>query len=34
MLIKTTFEGGYGVEADFNDAFSGKIESPKIVKNR
>jgi hypothetical protein len=31
--IKTTFWGGFAVDADFSDAFSGSIEGPKIVKN-
>jgi hypothetical protein len=31
--IKTTFWGGFAVDADFGDGFSGSIEGPKIVKN-
>jgi hypothetical protein len=31
--IKTTFWGGFAVDADFGDAFSGSIEGPKIQKN-
>jgi hypothetical protein len=27
-----TFEGGFAVDADFTDGFSGSIEGPKIVK--
>jgi hypothetical protein len=30
--IKFTFEGGFAVDADFGDGFSGSIEGPKIVK--
>jgi hypothetical protein len=32
--IKITFEGGFAVDADFSDAFSGSIEGPKIIKIR
>jgi hypothetical protein len=32
--IKITFWGGFAVDADFGDGFSGSIEDPKIVKNR
>jgi hypothetical protein len=32
--IKFTFEGGFAVDADFGDGFSGSIEGPKMVKNR
>jgi hypothetical protein len=28
-----TFEGGFAVDADFTDGFSGSIEGPKIIKN-
>jgi hypothetical protein len=31
--IKFTFWGGFAVDADFTDAFSGSIEGPKIQKN-
>jgi hypothetical protein len=34
IAIKTTFWGGFAVDADFGDSFSGSIEGPKIVKNR
>jgi hypothetical protein len=27
-----TFQGGFAVDADFTDGFSGSIEGPKIVK--
>jgi hypothetical protein len=30
--IKITFEGGFAVDADFGDGFSGSIEGPKIIK--
>jgi hypothetical protein len=30
--INFTFEGGFAVDADFTDGFSGSIEGPKIVK--
>jgi hypothetical protein len=30
--IKLTFWGGFAVDADFSDTFSGSIEGPKIVK--
>jgi hypothetical protein len=33
-LIKITFWGGFAVDADFADGFSGSIEDPKISKNR
>jgi hypothetical protein len=29
-----TFWGGFAVDADFADGFSGSIEGPKIVKNQ
>jgi hypothetical protein len=29
-----TFEGGFAVDADFTDGFSGSIEDPKIDKIR
>jgi hypothetical protein len=32
--IKVTFWGGFAVDADFGDGFSGSIEDPKKVKNR
>jgi hypothetical protein len=32
--IKITFEGGFAVDADFTDGFSGSIEGPKIDKKR
>jgi hypothetical protein len=32
--IKTTFRGGFAVDADFGDGFSGSIEGPKMLKNR
>jgi hypothetical protein len=31
--IKMTFWGGFAVDADFGDGFSGSIEGPKIIKN-
>jgi hypothetical protein len=31
--IKFTFWGGFAVDADFGDGFSGSIEGPKMVKN-
>jgi hypothetical protein len=31
--IKITFRGGFAVDADFGDGFSGSIEGPKIQKN-
>jgi hypothetical protein len=31
--INFTFRGGFAVDADFTDGFSGSIEGPKIVKN-
>jgi hypothetical protein len=30
--IKITIEGGFAVDADFGDGFSGSIEGPKIIK--
>jgi hypothetical protein len=30
--IKFTFWGGFAVDADFSDAFSGSIEGPNFVK--
>jgi hypothetical protein len=32
--IKITFWGGFAVDADFSDAFSGSIEGPFFRKNR
>jgi hypothetical protein len=32
--INSTFWGGFAVDADFSDAFSGSIEGPIFVKNR
>jgi hypothetical protein len=32
--IKMTFWGGFAVDADCGDGFSGSIEDPKKVKNR
>jgi hypothetical protein len=32
LAIKITFEGGFAVDADFGDAFSGSIEGPKNHK--
>jgi hypothetical protein len=29
-----TFWGGFAVDADFADGFSGSIEDPKIMKKR
>jgi hypothetical protein len=29
--IILTFEGGFAVDADFGDGFSGSIEGPKII---
>jgi hypothetical protein len=34
IAIKTSFWGGFAVDADFSDAFSGSIEGPKIMKNQ
>jgi hypothetical protein len=34
ITIISTFWGGFAVDADFGDGFSGSIEGPKIVKNR
>jgi hypothetical protein len=34
FTINSTFWGGFAVDADFGDGFSGSIEGPKIVKNR
>jgi hypothetical protein len=34
MTFWTTFWGGFAVDADFGDGFSGCIEDPKNVKNR
>jgi hypothetical protein len=34
VAIKFTFWGGFAVDADFGDGFSGSIEGPKIAKNR
>jgi hypothetical protein len=33
ISIKLTFWGGFAVDADFTDGFSGSIEDPKIDKN-
>jgi hypothetical protein len=33
MTFWTTFWGGFAVDADFGDGFSGSIEGPKIMKN-
>jgi hypothetical protein len=32
--INSSFWGGFAVDADFTDGFSGSIEDPKMVKNR
>jgi hypothetical protein len=32
--INFLFWGGFAVDADFGDGFSGSIEGPKIVKIR
>jgi hypothetical protein len=32
--IKTTFWGGFAVDADFSDGFSGSIEGPQNGKNQ
>jgi hypothetical protein len=32
--INFTFRGGFAVDADFGDGFSGSIEGPKIMKIR
>jgi hypothetical protein len=32
--INVTFWGGFAVDADFTDGFSGSIEGPEIAKNR
>jgi hypothetical protein len=32
--IKVTFWGGFAVDADFSDGFSGSIEGPQNAKNR
>jgi hypothetical protein len=34
ISIKVTFWGGFAVDADFTDGFSGSIEGPKIMKIR
>jgi hypothetical protein len=34
MTINFTFLGGFAVDADFSDRFSGSIEDPKITKNQ
>jgi hypothetical protein len=34
IAIKMCFWGGFAVDADFTDGFSGSIEDPKMVKNR
>jgi hypothetical protein len=31
-FIKITFEGGFAVDADFADGFSGSIEGPQNGK--
>jgi hypothetical protein len=33
IAIKCHFWGGFAVDADFTDGFSGSIEGPKINKN-
>jgi hypothetical protein len=33
ITIIFTFQGGFAVDADFTDGFSGSIEGPKIDKN-
>jgi hypothetical protein len=33
LAIKITFEGGFAVDADFGDGFSGSIEGPQKSKN-
>jgi hypothetical protein len=33
ISIKRSFWGGFAVDADFGDGFSGSIEGPKISKN-
>jgi hypothetical protein len=32
--INSTFWGGFAVDADFGDGFSGSIEGPENGKNR
>jgi hypothetical protein len=32
--INFTFRGGFAVDADFGDGFSGSIEGPQIDKKR
>jgi hypothetical protein len=34
IAINFTFRGGFAVDADFGDGFSGSIEGPQIVKKR
>jgi hypothetical protein len=34
IAINFTFWGGFAVDADFSDRFSGSIEGPQIDKNR
>jgi hypothetical protein len=34
ITIISSFLGGFAVDADFGDGFSGSIEGPKIIKNR
>jgi hypothetical protein len=34
ITINITFWGGFAVDADFGDAFSGSIEDPQNGKNR
>jgi hypothetical protein len=34
ISINFTFWGGFAVDADFGDGFSGSIEDPKFSKNR
>jgi hypothetical protein len=34
ISINSSFWGGFAVDADFGDGFSGSIEGPKMVKNR
>jgi hypothetical protein len=33
ITINSLFWGGFAVDADFTDGFSGSIEGPKINKN-
>jgi hypothetical protein len=34
LAINFTFWGGFAVDADFGDGFSGSIEGPKMTKKR